>query len=194
MKTDAEIEANPYFHKWRYDGAPWQKALRLGPKSAIYEPLLAPAVAKALDEQDEGQLTAMKVAFAAGTQIYDPDTKKTVSPTRWWLEFAEGRRADYEQLYKASSWTYRCIDIKADAIAQAPWQIVNAKGDMVEAGPLYELLSKPNPEQTFAHIMRATCADLDIFGYAASPTEARLGGRDRPGRIRMMSRTTLRQP
>lgn len=166
MKTDAEIRANPYFDHWRYDGKPWQRALHVGPKSAMYKPLLAPHVAKAIEEEDEGALTSMKMAFAAGTQIYDPESRKTVSPTRWWLEFAEGRKADYDQLYRASPWAYRCIQIKSEALAGAPWQVVNRAGDMLEAGPLWDLLRQPNPEQTFEEMLRGTCADLDVYGKA----------------------------
>jgi HK97 family phage portal protein len=166
-KTAAEIERNPHFHAWEYRGNAVQRALKIGPRVALYAPLIPERlVMKALEDNDDEAIGALSMAFAGGSSIYN-GAGKTIKPTRWWLEFAEGKEQGYDALYKKSAWAYRCVEIRAQALAQIPWQVVKPNGDIVEAGPLYDLLNEINPESNWQTLIAATEADLSIYGYAA---------------------------
>lgn len=165
-RTDAQIEANPHFHKWDYRGNKLQRRLRIGPKAPLFDPIAEKHVIQALEMQDPDELQALKMAFAAGSSIYTGENK-TVRPTRWWIDFAEGQvQRNYERLYRSSAWVYRCVDIRSQALAQTPWQVVNAAGEAVENSPLLELLETVNPESNWGDHIAGTEADLSIFGMA----------------------------
>ena len=159
-KTDEDrrIEKRQYFDHWEN---------RAGERKAIFKPIVADYVVRALEEDDIDAQHDMAIAFAEGTQIWDPEARKTVRPARWWIDFAEGRSDAIDVFYRKSAWAYRCVEIRSQALAQAPYQIVGADGETVmEDSALGTLLKEVNPECNWLELIGYTEADLCIYGNA----------------------------
>lgn len=72
-------------------------------------------------------------------------------------------------MYRASVWCYRCINLRADAAESVPWDVWRGDGGetpLPRSHPVVRLLSEVNAELNWADLIRATEADLNIFGRA----------------------------
>jgi HK97 family phage portal protein len=164
-RTDAEITQSPYFDRWEYSGSTLQRYLKTGPRKAIFKPVLEGHVVKALMEQDEDELFNLSVAFANDTPIYT-GAGKTVRATQWWLDWAEGKEDSNAALWKRSAWSFRCVEIRSQSMAQIPWQIVDDKEEEIEDTELETILLEVNPESNWGDLIAGTEADLNIYGAA----------------------------
>ncbi len=72
---------------------------------------------------------------------------------------------------------YACVRAKADAISGAPLRISTTEDEVIESGPLVDLVRQPNQTQTRRAFWRATSAFLDLFGRAHWVKTAGMGGR-----------------
>ena len=70
-------------------------------------------------------------------------------------------------------WAYAAIVGRAEAMMQAQIRLSNAAGDMVESGPLYDLLARPNRLQDSVQFLGAieTCLALYNRAYIAPVSE-----------------------
>ena len=59
---------------------------------------------------------------------------------------------------------YACVRARAEAIAGMPLVVSTAEDEVIESGPLAELVAQPNPGQTGGAFWRATSSILDLFG------------------------------
>jgi HK97 family phage portal protein len=98
--------------------------------------------------------------------------KAIISIPGWAERSIESRTASDTQLatmYRASVWAYRCINLRSDSAESVPWRIYRAgdeKTPLPRTHPAVRLLSEIGPERNWADFIRATEADLNIFGKA----------------------------
>lgn len=110
-----------------------------------------------------------------------------------WRRRASGRdlgpdRADLARGYTSAVWAYRCIKLRADALAGVPLVLYDRAGDPIEDHPLVRLLQDVNPlTMNLGDLLRATESAYNIWGTAywlkmtnrAAPNG---NGRQSPGR------------
>ncbi len=76
-------------------------------------------------------------------------------------------RADLARAYTLAVWAYRCIKLRADAVAGVPLRLVDRSGARIEAHPLLDLLRDVNPyTMNLGDLLRATEAAYNIWGAA----------------------------
>ena len=95
--------------------------------------------------------------------------KAIISVPGWAERSAEGRPASDAQLatmYRASVWCYRCINLRSDAAESVPWQVARGERVLPPAHPAVRLMCEVGPEMNWADLIRATEADLNIYGRA----------------------------
>ena len=106
--------------------------------------------------------------FVAGKEI--KIGKKTITLPEWAVDYLKGDPGkSVPGKFMQSSWAYRCITIRANALASIEWEIQRPKGDdyeVIEQGPLVDLLREVNPELNWPDLIRATEADMLIYGSA----------------------------
>jgi HK97 family phage portal protein len=76
-------------------------------------------------------------------------------------------KADLARAYTAAVWAYRCIKLRADAVAGVPLVLREADGTAIEEHPLLRLLRDVNPfTMNLGDLLRATEAAYNIWGVA----------------------------
>lgn len=76
-------------------------------------------------------------------------------------------RGDLAQAYASAVWAYRCVKLRADAVAGVPLALADRHGARIDAHPLLDLLREPGPQFTgLADLLRATEAAYNIWGVA----------------------------
>lgn len=86
--------------------------------------------------------------------------------------------ADLGRAYALAVWAYRCIKLRADAVAGVPLVLLDRSGAQVSEGPLPELLKAPGGlHGSLADLLRATEAAYNIWGLAYWFKEKRPGRR-----------------
>lgn len=76
-------------------------------------------------------------------------------------------RADLARAYASAVWAYRCIKLRADAVAGVPLALLDRDGTPVEGHALLALLQGGGPALgTLADLLRATEAAYNIWGVA----------------------------
>lgn len=99
----------------------------------------------------------------------DVDSKRALTSIPGWAQrqlAMEERGGKLSSLYGESVWAYRCINIRADAIAAIPWRILEGEDELDQDNDLVTLLTEVNPEQNWLDLIRDTEADLNIYGKA----------------------------
>jgi len=156
MEKKHNPEESPYFDHWAYTGNPIQRALKIGPRKAVYRKWDGEALKAALEDGSD----EMELPLVVGG-----DAKKAVPLHRWMLDWAEGRvDAKRTKLYK-SPWVYRCVQIRARGMAAINWSIIKDDKENPDCEFAYRLWNV-NPEQNWADLIMATEADMCIFGRA----------------------------
>lgn len=61
---------------------------------------------------------------------------------------------------------YACIQARANAISRLQLTVADDQDNIIESGPLVEMIYQPNPKRTGRAFWRATSAYLDLFGVA----------------------------
>jgi len=93
--------------------------------------------------------------------------------------------ADLARAYVSAVWAYRCIKLRADAVASVPLGLLDRNGAPLDDHPLLDLLRDVNPTtMNLGDLLRATEAAYNIWGVAywlkvrtAGPSSARNGVR-----------------
>lgn len=76
-------------------------------------------------------------------------------------------RPDLARAYASVVWAYRCIKLRADAIAAVPLVLLDRGGELIAEHPLLDLLRDVNPAtMNLGDLLRATEAAYDIWGAA----------------------------
>lgn len=99
----------------------------------------------------DGVVPFRNSAFLRGDPLFDTDQDIDLERT-----LAGAIRA-----YRASVWVYRCIRIRAQAIAAIPLKIVDKQGNDLPGHPLAQLFSDMQ-----SGLIRRTESDLQVFGVA----------------------------
>lgn len=96
------------------------------------------------------------------------DNQKAITSIPGWARAFNQRDAKGGDgsLMGKSSWAYRCIEIRSDALASLPWKIVDENGEEVEGTDLHSVVHNIPEIDTFAGLLKTTMADLDIYGQA----------------------------
>jgi len=91
---------------------------------------------------------------------------------------------DLARAYSCAVWAYRCIKLRADAVAGVPLMLVERDGARIEEHPLLTLLHDVNPHMmNLGDLLRATEAAFNIWGVAYwLKVQAGKGGRRSAGR------------
>lgn len=85
--------------------------------------------------------------------------------------------ADLARAYTRAVWAYRCIKLRADAVAGVPLILLDRDGARIESHPVLTLLTDVNPGlMNLGDLLRATEAAYNIFG-AAYWLKVRMPGR-----------------
>lgn len=71
-----------------------------------------------------------------------------------------------EEGFRKNVIAYRCVMQIATAAASVPWLLYDEQGNEIDAHPLLNLLSNPNPMQDGVSFMEGIFANLQIFGNA----------------------------
>jgi len=66
--------------------------------------------------------------------------------------------------YSKSSWAYTCMGMRATALQQMPWRLVNGSGKVIESHPVIDLLSEFGLETNWADAIGATEKDMLLMG------------------------------
>lgn len=75
--------------------------------------------------------------------------------------------ADLARAYSSAVWAYRCIKLRADAVAGVPLVLVDRDGARIEGHPLLALLRDVNPHtMNLGDLLRATEAAYNIWGVS----------------------------
>jgi len=83
--------------------------------------------------------------------------------------------------YQKCAYAYRCVNIKADALASIPWLLYTEKGgDELDRHPLLDLLAHPNPRQGGSEFIRNVEAYLQLNGnsYTYAPPNTLTGPKE----------------
>lgn len=76
-----------------------------------------------------------------------------------------GSKADLARAYTAAVWAYRCVKLRADAVAGVPLVLRDADGVTIEDHALLRLLRDVNPfTMNLGDLLRATEAAYNIWG------------------------------
>ncbi|MGF1506169.1 MAG: phage portal protein [Anaerolineae bacterium] len=76
-------------------------------------------------------------------------------------------RSDLARGYSAAVWAYRCIKLRADAVAGVPLLLLGSDGVPIEGHPLIRLLRDVNPRtMNLGDLVRATEAAYNIWGVS----------------------------
>jgi HK97 family phage portal protein len=159
-------ERSPYFSHWRYDGNKLQQALQIGPKTAMYKTAEARMddLVAGLNEQE---IAHVVFTDTRGRQFDVTDaSKKALLKPEWWEGFVGSLdNQDYSHLYKKSSWAYRCVQIRAQALGAIPFKIMRGDEE-VDNHPVIDLLTNVNPEENWEDLIRAIDSDLMLYPNA----------------------------
>ena len=75
--------------------------------------------------------------------------------------------ADLARAYAVAVWVYRCIKVRADAVAAVPLVLVDGSEEPVDAHPLLDMLADVNPyTMNRGDLLRATESAYNIWGRA----------------------------
>ncbi|HEC22001.1 MAG TPA: phage portal protein [Chloroflexi bacterium] len=78
-----------------------------------------------------------------------------------------GSKADLARAYASAVWAYRCIKLRADAVAGVPLILLDRSGEPINEHPLLTLLRDVNPAtMNLGDLLRATEAAYNIWGVA----------------------------
>jgi len=76
-------------------------------------------------------------------------------------------KADLARAYASAVWAYRCIKLRADAVAGIPLVLRDRRGAQIENHPVLDLLRDVNPTtMNLSDLLRATEAAYNIWGMA----------------------------
>ncbi len=76
-------------------------------------------------------------------------------------------RGDMARAYASAVWAYRCVKLRADAVAGVPLVLLDRDGAPIEDHPLLTLLRDVNPKtMNLGDLLRATEAAYNIWGVA----------------------------
>lgn len=76
-------------------------------------------------------------------------------------------KADLAAAYALAVWAYRCIKVRADAVAGVPLMLVDRDGAAIPEHPLLDLLRDVNPDvMNLGDLLRATESAYNIWGVA----------------------------
>lgn len=76
-------------------------------------------------------------------------------------------KADLGRAYASAVWAYRCIKLRADAVAGVPLVLHDRTGTLIEEHPLVQLLREGTSTViSLSEMLRATEAAYNIFGMA----------------------------
>lgn len=76
-------------------------------------------------------------------------------------------KGDLARAYASAVWAYRCVKLRADAVAGVPLRLLDREGAPIEDHPLLTLLRDVNPfTMNLGDLLRATEAAYNIFGVA----------------------------
>jgi len=76
-------------------------------------------------------------------------------------------QADLARAYASAVWAYRCVKLRADAVAGIPMVLRNRSGARIESHPVMDLLRDVNPTtMNLSDLLRATEAAYNIWGVA----------------------------
>lgn len=74
---------------------------------------------------------------------------------------------DLARAYASAVWAYRCIKLRADAVAGVPLVLRERDGTLISEHPLITLLTHPRPPlSSLSDLLRATEAAYNIWGVA----------------------------
>jgi HK97 family phage portal protein len=75
--------------------------------------------------------------------------------------------ADLARAYSSAVWAYRCIKLRADAVAGVPLALIDRSGARISEHPVLALLRDVNPHtMNLSDLLRATEAAYNIWGVA----------------------------
>lgn len=169
-RTDEEKQSSPYFDHWVYTGSRIQQMLQIGPRKAIFKPMMTEQAAQAI--VDAGESASLDTLFGGGLPevIYTGfgSNRKAVNFQQWLKdaldEYNEGK--GQSKYYRKGSWAYRCIEIRAQALQAVPWALIDENGQEIENADVLTMLREVNPEANWTDLIGATSRDLDIHGKA----------------------------
>jgi HK97 family phage portal protein len=179
-RTDQEKEQSPYFDHWEYTGNILQRPLKIGPKKAIFRTITEAEAKVIAAESEDSEIYLTPPDYKnVMVEIIESGEKKAVTYQRF-LVLQEELEGNLERLYKKSPWVYRCIELRAMALATMPWAIFSGETKL-EHGPAIRLLKEVNPETNWEDLIASTERDLDIYGFAywlkARPGSGEIGMR-----------------
>lgn len=100
-------------------------------------------------------------------------------------------KADLAQAYALAVWAYRCVKLRADAVAGVPLRLLDAGGAPIERHPLLDLLRDVNPlAMNLGDLLRATESALCIWG-ASYWLKVTRPGSNRPHQLVWLNPTTI---
>jgi len=174
LPEDYRPEDSPHFSHWEYKSK-FHEFFNYGERKALFDKTIE--LKKAEDYLEQHGSKAM-IAVAEGSpdlEVIEEQggEKKAINVSQWLLG---KERITLQSYYSKSPWVYRCVDIKAKAIAGIEWNIYPKDPDTAEEGetvePLgaddqfVELLREVNPEDNWNDFIAKISKDLDIFGKA----------------------------
>ena len=155
---------SPYFSHWDYRGNALQRALKVGPRKAMFGKMTrddAQMMAERAMWDDEYEQSAM-IHFG---DVPVAGAAKALTFRQWVNAYAEGRDKALYSLYEDSAWAYRCCQIRAQSLSAIPWGIF--KGDkQLESNDALTLLKEVNPDIAWADHIEFTEIDRAVYGYA----------------------------
>ena len=109
-----------------------------------------------------------------------------------WERGDDPSKSNLAQTYAASVWSYACISLREDAIAEIEWEITpegNPDAPLADKHPLVMLLKEVNPELNWIDLIRSAETDLNIYGVAYWLKERAGGGGKPRGLFRLNPQT-----
>jgi HK97 family phage portal protein len=95
-------------------------------------------------------------------------------------------RGDLARAYASAVWAYRCVKLRADAVASVPLVLLDRSGEPIPDHPLLALLRDVNPfTMNLSDLLRATEAAYNIWGVAYW-LKVRAGADGSPRRVKWL--------
>ena len=93
--------------------------------------------------------------------------KKTITLPQWAIDYLKADpHAENPKHFMKSSWAYRCVMIRANALAAVEWEIQQPDGTAVPQHEIDTLLREINKDANWHDMIRALEADLNIYAHA----------------------------
>lgn len=83
------------------------------------------------------------------------------------------------QPYSMVTVVYACVEARALALSRMPLTISTADDQVIESGPLVQMVERPNPKMTGRQFWKATSSFLDLFGKVYWVRDDSLSGKAR---------------